>query len=151
MESACKRVREIKQTRARNEYTVDLCTKEKKMPREIPATCEIIGVQFTASCPRSCPRFARKKRKEKKREREREHTRAWMCVRQIKRDRKNRLEAYVEIVKSTCNFRQSGSQTEGQLHQTAEKRKSVFLVSLSAARDRRRLFCSLSDTELVHA
>lgn len=54
-----------------------------------------------------------------------------------KRDRagqeggKNRLEAYVEIAESTCNFRQSGSQPEEQLRQTPEKGKSLFRISLS--------------------
>jgi len=46
LENACKRVRDGNkvQTKARNEYTVDSCTKEKKMPEETPATREIIGV-----------------------------------------------------------------------------------------------------------
>lgn len=89
MESACKTSAwNTAQTRIGNEYTMNLYTKEKKRRKcretETPATCEIIGVQFTASCPRS---YARKKRKE--------ITRAWMCE-------TDETERWKELLRSLC-------------------------------------------------
>jgi len=65
LESACKRVRDRNKAQREREtrwIRAPKRRKEKKMPEETPATRKIIGVQFTASCPRS---FARKKRKKR--------------------------------------------------------------------------------------
>lgn len=93
-----------------------------------------------------------KLRERVKNRREREKTRARTYVRETDKTGhkggKNRSEAYVETAESTCNFRQSGSQAEGQLHQTVEERKSAFSVG---SRQRPAFFCSLSNAELAHA